>query len=265
MPASPAGRTIRRFGEWNLWGYIDARDCAQAVEQALHVDLVGADHLIIANADTVMETPSAELMAQVFPDVPLAGTVAGHADAALDRQGAARARLRAGVFLADRLSHHDIARQARPSHAREVAWMIRSPRACAEADAGITYAMHSFYFAGSETAHSSVSCAEPVRSAVMRRTAPTTGETPYVPFAQVFTAFAASGSAIGLCRCGAFARRPPSNFTVAEYSSKTGPYFEKVAADFEAANPDIEINIEVVPWDIAAAAADHRHRGRHPA
>ena len=39
------------------------------------------------------------------------------------------------------------------------------------------------------------------------------------------------------------------DFTVAEYSAKTGPYFEKVAADFEAANPDIDINIEVVPWD----------------
>ena len=39
------------------------------------------------------------------------------------------------------------------------------------------------------------------------------------------------------------------NFTVSEYSSKTGPYFEQVAADFEKANPDIHINIEVVPWD----------------
>jgi multiple sugar transport system substrate-binding protein len=38
-------------------------------------------------------------------------------------------------------------------------------------------------------------------------------------------------------------------FTVAEYSSKTGPYFEKVAAAFEQANPDIDIKIEVVPWD----------------
>jgi multiple sugar transport system substrate-binding protein len=39
------------------------------------------------------------------------------------------------------------------------------------------------------------------------------------------------------------------DFTVAEYSSKTGPYFQKVATAFEAANPDIKINIEVVPWD----------------
>ncbi|RYH07559.1 sugar ABC transporter substrate-binding protein [Tropicimonas sp. IMCC6043] len=39
------------------------------------------------------------------------------------------------------------------------------------------------------------------------------------------------------------------DFTVAEYSSKTGPFFEEVAAAFEAENPDIKINIEVVPWD----------------
>jgi multiple sugar transport system substrate-binding protein len=37
--------------------------------------------------------------------------------------------------------------------------------------------------------------------------------------------------------------------TVAEYSSKTGPYFEQVAKDFEAANPGIKIQFEVVPWD----------------
>ena len=44
----------------------------------LHVDLVGADTFIIVNADTVMETPSAELMAQIFPNVPLDRQVAGH-------------------------------------------------------------------------------------------------------------------------------------------------------------------------------------------
>lgn len=38
--------------------------------------------------------------------------------------------------------------------------------------------------------------------------------------------------------------------TVAEYSSKTGPYFEEAAKAFEAANPGIDIQIEVVPWDV---------------
>lgn len=39
------------------------------------------------------------------------------------------------------------------------------------------------------------------------------------------------------------------DFTVAEYSSKTGPFFQEVADAFHAANPDITINIQVVPWD----------------
>ena len=37
--------------------------------------------------------------------------------------------------------------------------------------------------------------------------------------------------------------------TVAEYSEKTGPYFEAAADAFEKANPEHEINIEVVPWN----------------
>lgn len=38
--------------------------------------------------------------------------------------------------------------------------------------------------------------------------------------------------------------------TVAEYSSKTGPYFEEAAKAFEEANPGSDIQIEVVPWDV---------------
>ncbi len=37
--------------------------------------------------------------------------------------------------------------------------------------------------------------------------------------------------------------------TVAEYSAKTGPYFQEVVEKFEAAHPDIDVEIEVVPWD----------------
>jgi multiple sugar transport system substrate-binding protein len=56
--------------------------------------------------------------------------------------------------------------------------------------------------------------------------------------------------AIGLLgAAGAASAQTVVDFTVAEYSAKTGPYFEKVAADFEAANPDIDINVEVVPWN----------------
>ncbi len=60
-----------RLRKWNLWGYIDVRDAAQAIRKALEAPLKGAEVFIIANADTVMERPNAALMAEVFPDVPL--------------------------------------------------------------------------------------------------------------------------------------------------------------------------------------------------
>ncbi len=60
--------TLRK---WNLWGYIDARDAADAIAKALEVRGPGFERYVIANADTVMRTPSAELAAAVFPDVPL--------------------------------------------------------------------------------------------------------------------------------------------------------------------------------------------------
>ena len=66
------------FRQWNLWGYIDARDCAQAVRKSLHVEFIGADHFIIANADTVMHKSSAALMAEVYPDVPVKGQLGEH-------------------------------------------------------------------------------------------------------------------------------------------------------------------------------------------
>lgn len=57
---------IRR---WNLWGYVDARDVAQSCRLALEAD-VGAEHFIVAAKDTVMNRPSRELMAEVYPSVP---------------------------------------------------------------------------------------------------------------------------------------------------------------------------------------------------
>ncbi len=58
-----------RARKWNLWGYIDARDGAQAVRKALEYDATGADVFIIANADTVMSRSNASLVAEVFPGV----------------------------------------------------------------------------------------------------------------------------------------------------------------------------------------------------
>ena len=57
--------------KWNLWGYVDARDVAQSCRRALEADVEGADHFIIAAGDTCMNRSNAELLAEVFPNVPL--------------------------------------------------------------------------------------------------------------------------------------------------------------------------------------------------
>jgi nucleoside-diphosphate-sugar epimerase len=62
---------------WNLWGYVDVRDVCQAVRRSLEADVGGAHVCIVAAADTVMTRPSAELMAEVYPDVPLRRPVEG--------------------------------------------------------------------------------------------------------------------------------------------------------------------------------------------
>ena len=59
-----------RLRRWNLWGYVDVRDVAQAVRRGLTAEVTGAAVCIVAAADTVMTRPSSELMAEVFPGVP---------------------------------------------------------------------------------------------------------------------------------------------------------------------------------------------------
>ncbi len=46
-----------------------------ACRLGLEADVTGADNVIIAAADTVMNRPSRELLAEVFPDVPVTGDV----------------------------------------------------------------------------------------------------------------------------------------------------------------------------------------------
>ncbi|MFW5828264.1 MAG: NAD-dependent epimerase/dehydratase family protein [Alkalispirochaeta sp.] len=57
--------------KWNLWGYVDARDVAQSCRRALEAEVTGAPYYVIAAADTVMDRPSAELMRERFPEVPI--------------------------------------------------------------------------------------------------------------------------------------------------------------------------------------------------
>jgi nucleoside-diphosphate-sugar epimerase len=69
--------------KWNLWGYVDESHVAQSVRLALGADIDGADSFIIAAADTVMTRPSRDLMAEVFPEVPVADHLTGN-DTLLD-------------------------------------------------------------------------------------------------------------------------------------------------------------------------------------
>ncbi|HYM83401.1 MAG TPA: NAD(P)-dependent oxidoreductase [Candidatus Dormibacteraeota bacterium] len=63
--------------KWNLWGYVDARDVAQAVRLGLEAEVSGAEVCIVAASDTCMVRPRAELMREVFPSVPLWRPVEG--------------------------------------------------------------------------------------------------------------------------------------------------------------------------------------------
>jgi nucleoside-diphosphate-sugar epimerase len=72
FPSFDADPTKRK---WNLWGYIDARDGAQAVRRGIEAEFKGFEAFIIANADTVMSRSNASLMAEVFPTVPIKGNL----------------------------------------------------------------------------------------------------------------------------------------------------------------------------------------------
>lgn len=63
---------------WDLWGYIDARDAATAVEKALTYQPRGFETFLIAADDTTQPTPTADLLADKFPEVPVRGTLTPH-------------------------------------------------------------------------------------------------------------------------------------------------------------------------------------------
>jgi nucleoside-diphosphate-sugar epimerase len=75
FPSYDADPALRR---WNLWGYIDGRDGALAVERALAHTAPGFDRFIIASPDTVMSRPNAELVAAQFPGVEVRGDLGEH-------------------------------------------------------------------------------------------------------------------------------------------------------------------------------------------
>ena len=60
-----------RLRKWNVWGYVDVRDVAAACRLGLEAPVTGSENVIIAAADTVMNRPSRDVLAEVFPGVPL--------------------------------------------------------------------------------------------------------------------------------------------------------------------------------------------------
>lgn len=72
FPSYDADPLLRK---WNLWGYIDARDGAQAVLKAIKRGQrePGFERYIIAAADTVMTRTNTELVGEVFPGVEIRG------------------------------------------------------------------------------------------------------------------------------------------------------------------------------------------------
>ena len=75
FPSFDADPLLRK---WNLWGYIDGRDGAQAVERALERPGPGFDRFVIASPDTVMSRSSADLVAEVFPGVEVRTELGEH-------------------------------------------------------------------------------------------------------------------------------------------------------------------------------------------
>lgn len=63
---------------WNLWGYVDARDVAQSVRRSIETDIDGHETFLIAAADTCMSTPSADLMAKIYPETEIRGSIGSH-------------------------------------------------------------------------------------------------------------------------------------------------------------------------------------------
>lgn len=72
LPGLWADARARRL---NLWSYVDVRDAARACRLSLEADVDGAEVLAIAAADTLMNRPTADLLAEFFPDVPVRGAL----------------------------------------------------------------------------------------------------------------------------------------------------------------------------------------------
>jgi nucleoside-diphosphate-sugar epimerase len=63
---------------FDLWGYVDVRDTADACAQALESSITGAEVMTIAASDTIMRQTNAELVAAAFPNAKLTPGTGDH-------------------------------------------------------------------------------------------------------------------------------------------------------------------------------------------
>jgi nucleoside-diphosphate-sugar epimerase len=75
VPGYQSDFALRR---WNLWGYVDARDVAQACRLSVEAEITGAHSFIVAAADTLMAATNADLLADQFPGLELTRPVTDH-------------------------------------------------------------------------------------------------------------------------------------------------------------------------------------------
>ncbi len=71
---------------YNLWGYVDVRDVAQACRRALEVEAFGFEAFNIIAADTLREEPTEELLRTHLPQVEIRQPIPGNTTAwAIDK------------------------------------------------------------------------------------------------------------------------------------------------------------------------------------
>jgi nucleoside-diphosphate-sugar epimerase len=75
----------------DLWAYLDARDAAAAFVAAVERPVMGHQRLFLSAADSYMDRPTAELVAEAYPGVPVRASLDG--TAALISTKAAQAAL----------------------------------------------------------------------------------------------------------------------------------------------------------------------------
>jgi nucleoside-diphosphate-sugar epimerase len=76
--AFPAFNDDPTLRNWNLWSYIDARDGALAIRLGLEREGTGKEVFVIASPDTVMSTPTPDLVQAHYPDLEPKRPVEGH-------------------------------------------------------------------------------------------------------------------------------------------------------------------------------------------